>query len=145
MAAKKGPIAITEADLIHDTIERLGDKLGADANDGQKTKIVRAVLTALKEEIVASVVQGYSVNLTGLVKFEPVVKAGRKKGTVITNPFKPDEKPKVLKADEPDKFALKIGKSSAVGAQFPTLKTKAGQELHAQLYVKPKAAKKKAA
>lgn len=148
---KKGAKPLSEAELFEEVAKRLGNgfipaavvkRLASDdaddKQDADTATIVRAVVRALKEEIVDCVIQGYSINLTGLAAFEPVVKAGRKKGTIVRNPFDPDAKPKTLKADEPDKFALKVKKSASVGAKFPSLRSTDGQSLHEQLYVKPK-------
>ena len=130
--ATKGAIPLTEAELIEETAKRL---------PGLTSNQVRSVFKALKDEIVDCVTSGYKINLVGIASFEPTVKAGRKKGTVVNNPF--DGTSKTLRADEPDKFVLKVKKSGALTAKFPTMRTKDGQALHAQLYVKPKPAKKK--
>ena len=146
---KKGAKPLTEADVFEEIAKRLGSDFIPSAiikrlaSDGElshndSVTVIRTVVRGLKDEMIDCIVQGYKVSLTGLASFEPVVKAGRKKGTEVRNPFKPDEPPKVLRADEPDKFALKISKSPAVGAKFPTLKSSAGKELHDLLYVAPK-------
>jgi len=147
MARTKWPKALSESEFIEEALKRMDGRLPADfagMSDAAKTKVMRAALTAFKEELVDCVTQGYKVNLTGVASFEPVVKLGRPKGTVVTNPFKPDAKPKTLNADEPDKFAVKIGKSSAFTAAFPSLKSADGKELYAKL-PRPKRTKKKAA
>jgi hypothetical protein len=138
MARKKGPITLSESELLDETLKRL-------ANGGHEFSRAQArtMLTALKEELVDCVTSGYKVNLTGVLTIEPVLKAGRKKGTVIRNPFDPDAKPRTLKADEPDKFAVKVSKSTTLNAKFPTVKSKAGQELADQLRLPAK--KKRAA
>jgi hypothetical protein len=102
---------------------------------------VSKVLSALVTEIQDCLVIGYSVSIPGLLKAEPVVKAGRKKGTVIRNPFDMNAPERKLRADEPDKFAVKLSKSSALAAKFPSLKTKAGKDLHAEL--QPRAPQKR--
>lgn len=153
MAKTKGAEPLTEKQFLYEVAGRVGSDFISPAilkrsaaegtvSPGDRETILRAALTAIKDEIVDCVVQGYKVNLTGLASFEGVVKPGRPKGTVIRNPFDPDAKEKKLKADEPDKFAVKVSKSSAITGKFPTLKSKDGQELHAKLYVKPKRKKK---
>jgi nucleoid DNA-binding protein len=127
-----GAIALSEAELIEETVKRLPDMTASQ---------MRKVLTALKEEIVDCVTQGYKVSLSGIVSLEPTVKAGRKKGTVVHNPF--DGTSKTLRADEPDKFVLKVRRSSSISNKFPTLRTADGKALHDRLYVKPKATAKK--
>jgi nucleoid DNA-binding protein len=129
--ASNGAVPLSEAELIEETVKRL---------PGFTKNQVRQVVTALKEEIVDCVTQGYKVGLSGIVAFEPTVKAGRKKGTVVHNPF--DGTSKTLRADEPDKFVLKVRRSTAIGKKFPTLRTAAGRELHEQLYKAPAKAKK---
>lgn len=124
--ATKGAIPLTEAELVEETLKRL---------PGFTKNQVRQVVSALKEEIVDCVIQGYKVGLSGVVSFEPYVKAGRKKGSVVRNPF--DGTTRTLRADEPDKFMLKVKRSSAVTKKFPTLRTAAGRTLHDQLYKKP--------
>jgi nucleoid DNA-binding protein len=124
--ASNGAIPLSEAELIEETVKRL---------PGVTQSQMRKMLTALKEEIVDCVTQGYKVSLSGVASFEPTVKAGRKKGTVVHNPF--DGTSKTLRADEPDKFVLKVKKSSAISRKFPTLRTAAGKELHDRLYVEP--------
>ena len=131
----KGPIPLNESDLVHEIGLRL---------PGTPESQIRKFLTAFKDEVTDCIISGYKVNLTGLCSFEPVVKAGRKKGTQIRNPFKPDEPPKTLRADEPDKFMVKIKKSPSLTAKFPTVRSGAGQDLHEQLAGKPRARRKAA-
>src|SRR5262245_36893605 len=126
MATNNGAIALSEAEFIEETVKRL---------PGFTQSQVRKVVTALKEELVDCVTQGYKVSLSGIASFEPVVKPGRKKGTVVHNPFNGTSK--TLRSDEPDKFMLRVKKSPAVSRKFPSIKTAAGKELHGRLYKKP--------
>ena len=129
MARKaKGPITLTEAELVGRVTDRVGN--------GFSQRDVREVVKALKAEIVESVASGHKVTLSGLCKFTPSVKAGRKKGTVVRNPF--DGSEKTLRADEPDKFVVKVGRSSALANAFPSLRSAAGKALHERLYVRAK-------
>ena len=129
MATKRGPKPLSEAELIDETTARAG----------MARSEVRKVVKALKEEIADCLTNGYKVSLTGLVTFEPQAKPGRKKGTVVRNPF--DGSEKKLKSDEPDKFKVKARASGTIANGFPSVKSKAGQELLKQL-AKPKAKKK---
>lgn len=124
MAAKKGPLPLSEAELIEETLKRL------DSEEVSKAQL-RAVVKALKAEIVDCLTTGYKISLTGLVTLTPVAKPGRKKGTKVRNPF--DNTEKTLRADEPDKFKIKAKVSSAVVNAFPSARSKGGQELLAQL------------
>lgn len=124
---------LTYSEFKGEVAKRLGDSVPASQ--------VNKVLAAFTEEVADCLVNGYKVSIPGLFSIEPLVKAGRKKGTVVRNPF--DQTEKTLRADEPDKFAVKIKKSSALIKKFPTLKTAAGRELHASLSAKPRGAKRK--
>jgi hypothetical protein len=88
------------------------------------------------EEAHDCLANGYVVTIPGLVKLTPAVKAGRKKGTTVRNPFAGTEKK--LRADEPDKFVLRVSKSSAIIKKFPKITTTRGKELHSLLADKPK-------
>ena len=110
--------------------EEVGKRLGGTVSKADINK----VFSALVEEAHDCLINGYIVSIPGLVKLTPVVKAGRKKGTVVRNPFEGTEK--TLKADEPDKFAVRVSKSSAISKKFPTLRTSAGKELHSKLAAK---------
>jgi nucleoid DNA-binding protein len=123
MAAQKGPYPLTESELIGETATRVGN--------GFSKKDVADVVKALKAEIIECIQLGHKVSLGGLVIFTPVAKAGRKKGAVVRNPF--DGTSKTLRADEPDKFAVKARVSPAIKAGFPTSRTKEGKALLAQL------------
>ena len=101
---------------------------------GVDAKTINKVLGAFTEEVTDCVVNGYAVQVPGLFSIEPVVKAGRKKGTVVRNPF--DGTEKTLRGDEPDKFVVKLKKSSSLARKFPTLRTTAGKELHGKLTAK---------
>jgi nucleoid DNA-binding protein len=135
MAAKnKGPIPLTEAELVDELVVRLGDE------DKFPKKIVGDVIKAFKAEVADCLQQGYKVTLSGLVVFTPKVKNGAKKGTKVRNPS--DGTVKTLKADKPDEFKARARVSKSVSDGFPSLKSANGQELHKRLYVKPKPAKK---
>lgn len=156
---KKGPIPLSEQGLAEDTVLRLkssGVKLpkpilirdeegkiaGAEAGEID-VKLVRAIVKATKEEIVASITQGYSVNLIGLCSFVPKVVAGAKAGAKRRNPRTGEET--VVKKDEPDTLGYRVGKSKSVTAAFPSLRTNAGKALLDQLRVPARKAKPKAA
>lgn len=111
--------------------------------DGVSRKVVNDVVKALVEEVHDCLANGYKVTIPGLGTYEPVLKAGRKKGTVVRNPFNGTEK--TLRSDEPDKFVVKVKKPQGIANRvgFPSLKSKNGQELAKRL--KPKAKAKTAA
>lgn len=137
---KKGPIPLSEAGLIEDTVARIDSAgksviKGAFDKDGEPVKInaaiVKIVLVALKEEIVVSITTGYKVGLTGLCSFVPKLVPGKKAGTVIRNPSTGETS--TVKRDEPDTLGYRVGKSAAVTGAFPSLRTNAGKELLEQL------------
>lgn len=141
---KKGPIPLSEAGLIEDTVARIKDGgksviKGAADKDGNPveidSKIVKIVLVALKEEIVASITSGYKVGLTGLCSFVPKVVNGAKAGSKKHNPSTGEET--IVKKDEPDTLGYRVGRSAAVTNAFPSLRTNAGKELLEQLRLPP--------
>ena len=126
MAAKKGPLPLSESDFIEEVATR----------SGQPRSTVRDVVKALKVEAIDCLANGYKVSLSGLLTLEPQAKPGRKKGTVVRNPF--DGSERTLRSDEPDKFKVKAKASSAIVKSFPGVKSKDGQALLAQLAKKTK-------
>ena len=122
-AAQKGPYPLTESELIGEVANRIGN--------GFSKKDVSDVVKALKAEITECIQLGHKVSLGGLVIFTPVAKAGRKKGTVVRNPF--DGTERTLRSDEPDKFAVKARVSAGVKNGFPSSRTAQGQQLIKQL------------
>jgi nucleoid DNA-binding protein len=128
--AKKGALPLSEAGFVEEVTNRAG----------LSRAVVKQVVKALKEEAADCLSNGYKVQLSGLVTLEPQAKAGRKKGTVVRNPF--DGTEKKLKSDESDKFKVKAKASPSIAKTFPSVKSKQGQELLKQL-AKPKAKGKK--
>jgi nucleoid DNA-binding protein len=120
--------ALTAAEFKEEVAKRLGDDISK--------ATVNKVFAALVEEAHDCLVNGYVVTIPGLVKLTPAVKPGRKKGTVVKNPFAGTEKK--LKADEPDKFVLRVSKSSSILKKFPKITTARGKELHGLLADKPR-------
>jgi nucleoid DNA-binding protein len=133
-AAQRGPYPLTESELIGEVATRIGN--------GFSKKDVSDVVKALKAEITECIQLGHKVSLAGLVIFTPVAKPGRKKGAVVRNPF--DGTSRTLRADEPDKFAVKARVSAGVKAGFPSSRTKDGQALIKQLAPVKRAAPKAA-
>lgn len=129
----RGATPLTEAQFVEEVVTRIenGDVALSKAQ-------VKAVVKAFKEEIVDCLANGYKVSLSGLLTLTPVAKPGRKKGTVVRNPF--DGSTKTLRADESDKFKVRPKVSTAVLGAFPSAKSTAGQGLLKQL--KPPAKKK---
>jgi nucleoid DNA-binding protein len=127
MAKIKGPQPLTEAEFIVE----LGKRLEASGTLLSAADL-RAVVKGLKAEAIDCLANGYKVTLSGFATFVPVAKAGRKKGTVVRNPF--DGSTRTLRADEPDKFRVKARASgSIVSKHFPTARTQQGKDLLAQL------------
>ena len=126
MAARtKGATPLSESDLIEEIVNnRLGS---ADVSKAQ----VKHIIKALKEEIADCLQSGYKVTLSGLLTIVPSSKPGRKKGTVVRNPF--DGTTKTLRSDEPDKFKVKARVSASVVNGFPSAKSADGQALLKQL------------
>jgi nucleoid DNA-binding protein len=120
MATKKGPLPLSEAELIDETLKRL---------EGVSRAQVRDVVKALKAEIADCLSSGYKVSLTGLLTLTPSAKPGRKKGTKVRNPF--DGTEKTLRSDEPDKFRIKAKVSSTIANAFPSTRSKDGQAVDA--------------
>jgi nucleoid DNA-binding protein len=109
----------------------------AEQLDGEYSKSdVKKVLVAVAAELQDSLANGYKVNITGIGRFEPRAKAGRKKGDLIRNPFDPDAPPKKVTADEPTKVVVKAFPAAALKNGMPGAKTKKGQDLAAALLKK---------
>lgn len=123
MATTKGPLPLTEAEFLQEITDRLEGRIPLGT--------VRAVVKALKEEAVECLANGYKVSLSGLFTITPQIKAGRKKGTVVRNPF--DQSERTLRSDEPDKFKVKAKASPAIIKNFPTTTSAVGKELAKQL------------
>lgn len=121
--AQRGPISLSESDLAGLVATRVG-------NGFSKTDVSN-VIKAIKAEISECMQQGYKVSLTGLVIFTPGVRAGKKKGQEVRNPATGETK--TLTADQPPKFKVRATVSQPVIRGFPTLRSKAGQELLKQL------------
>jgi nucleoid DNA-binding protein len=134
MAVQRGPYLLTESELIGEVANRVGN--------GFSKADVNTVVKAMKAEIIECIQLGHKVTLAGLVIFTPVAKPGRKKGTVVRNPF--DGTSKTLRADEPDKFVVKARVSAGVKNGFPSSRTKDGQALIKQLAPVKRAAPKAA-
>ena len=117
-----GAVRLSEGDFIHEVQKRVPE-----LTEGQ----VRKVVTALKAEVIDCVTNGYTVPLTGLVTFEPTAKPGRKKGTVVRNPF--DGTEKTLRADEPPVFGAKVKRSPSIKGKFPSIKSADGKALYKAL------------
>jgi nucleoid DNA-binding protein len=94
------------------------------------------VLVALAEELQGALADGFKVSITGVGRFEPRAKAGRKKGDLIRNPFDPDAPPKKVTSDEPTKVVVKAFPAAALKNGLPGPKTKKGQELAGALLAK---------
>ena len=81
----------------------------AEQLDGEYSKSdVKKVLGAVAAELQDCLSNGYKVNISGIGRFEPRAKAGRKKGDLIRNPFDPDAPPKTVTADEMGTIAPKL-------------------------------------
>jgi nucleoid DNA-binding protein len=108
-----------------DFIEGIANQL-----DGEYSKAdIKKVLGAVADELQGALADGYKVNITGVGRFEPRAKAGRKKGDLIRNPFDPTAPPKKVTADEPTKVVVKAFPAAALKNGMPGPKTKKGQEL----------------
>jgi nucleoid DNA-binding protein len=109
----------------------------AEQLDGEYSKSdVKKVLVAVATELQDCLANGYKVNISGIGRFEPRAKAGRKKGDLIRNPFDPDAPPKKVAADEPTKVVVKAFPAAALKNGMPGAKTKKGQDLAAALLKK---------
>jgi nucleoid DNA-binding protein len=101
----------------------------AEQLDGEYSKAdVKKVLGAVAAELQDCLANGYKVNISGIGRFEPRAKAGRK-GDLIRNPFDPDAPPKKVAADEPTKVVVKAFPAAALKNGMPGAKTKKGQDL----------------
>ena len=109
----------------------------AEQLDGEYSKSdVKKVLVAVAAELQDCLSNGYKVNISGIGRFEPRAKAGRKKGDLIRNPFDPDAPPKKVTADEPTKVVVKAFPAAALKNGMPGAKTKKVQDLAATLLKK---------
>lgn len=117
-----GAVKLSEGDFVAEICKRVPEL---------SERQVRKVVTALKEEVIDCLTNGYTVPLTGLVTFEPTAKPGRKKGTVVRNPF--DGTEKTLRADEPPVFGAKIKRSPSIKSKFPAIKSADGKALYKAL------------
>ena len=105
--------------------------------DGEYSKAdIKKVLGAIADELQGCLANGYKVNISGIGRFEPRAKAGRKKGDLIRNPFDPTAPPKKVTADEPTKVVVKAFPAAALKNGMPGPKTKAGQDLAKTLLAK---------
>lgn len=119
MAAK----LLSFAEFKHEVYNRIGGEVS-------KADIAK-ILAATAEELGDCLANGYKVNMSGIANFTPRVKAGRKKGTVVRNPF--DGTTKTLRADEPDKVSIGVRCPAPLKNAMPSPKTAAGQALVKQL------------
>lgn len=78
---------------------------------------VNAVLNALVAQAQSDLADGYEVPLLGLVKLVPTLKVGRKKGTVVRNPF--DGSERKLTATESDTVKIKARPGAAAKNALP--------------------------
>lgn len=88
---------------------------------------INEVMAAFVDEAQECLSIGYSVTIPGIGKLRPTVKAGRKKGAVVRNPFNGEERK--LTANESDKFVVKFTRSTKLNGIFPDSKTSAGKQL----------------
>ena len=100
--------------------------------DGEYSKFLGAVAAELQD----CLSNGYKVNISGIGRFEPRAKAGRKKGDLIRNPFDPDAPPKTVTVDEPTKVVVKAFPAAALKNGMPGADTKKGQDLANTLLAK---------
>lgn len=101
--------ALTHAAFIEEVVSRLdGDVSKAD---------IKRVVAAVGEELGDCLANGYKVSIAGIGIFEPRAKKGRKKGTMVRNPF--DGTEKKVKADEPDKVTIKARPAGALKNALP--------------------------
>lgn len=115
MAAK----TLTFAEFLGEVAEHRTDTLS-------KAQIKHAV-EAIAEELGDCMANGYKVSIPGVAIFTPRAKAGRKKGTVVRNPF--DGSEKTLKKDEPDSVVVKVKAAGRLKDALPSPTSKAGAEL----------------
>ncbi|MDX6467956.1 MAG: Bacterial DNA-binding protein [Gaiellaceae bacterium] len=120
--------ALTATEFVEGIAEQL---------DGEYSKAdVKKVLGAVAAELQDCLASGYKVNISGIGRFEPRAKAGRKKGDLIRNPFDPEAPPKKVTADEPTKVVVKAFPAAALKNGMPGPKTKKGQDLAKTLLAK---------
>ena len=118
--AKSKATPLTASEFASEVLNRL-DGAGYSRSD------VKRIMDAIAEEAQDCIANGYSVPLLSLVKIEPVVKKGRKKGTVVRNPF--DGTTKTLRSDESDSVKVKAKPLGKLKNALPSPKSKAGKEL----------------
>lgn len=119
---------LSHADFIEEVTSRL---------DGELSKAqVRSCVKAVSEELADCLANGYKVNVSGIGIFEPRAKKGRKKGTLIRNPFDPDAKPKKVAKDEPDKVTIKVRAGAGLKNALPDPKKADGVALAKKLLKK---------
>lgn len=78
---------------------------------------IKLVLAEAAAELGDCLANGYKVNIPGFGNYKPVAKKGRKKGTLVRNPF--DGSERKLLATEPDKIGVKIGANAKLKAHLP--------------------------
>lgn len=139
MATTKGPTPLTEAQFVKELTGRIN---GADVKyageDGKRytlpdldERAVKAILGAVKAEVISCVTNGYKVTLNQFGRFEPVFVPEKKKGEMVRNPTTGETKPRA--EGVPAGFKAKAFMSSTVKNLFPSTRTNAGKELMAKL------------
>jgi nucleoid DNA-binding protein len=105
-------------------------RLGLDPEQKADLTEARRILTAFKDEVTDCLVNGYKVTLTNFVRFEPRFSPAKAMGEMVNVPGR-GQQPRA-KA-EPAGFKAKAFTSESISAAFPSIRSKAGQELAATL------------
>jgi len=87
--------------------------------------VLRSVIGNVQEELTA----GNEVKIPGFVSFQYRVRAGKKKGTVVRNPF--DGTERKLDAAVPPKIVVRPRVSTAIRNAAPSPRTAAGKAIMA--------------
>lgn len=135
MATTKGPTPLTEAQFVKELTGRIN---GADVKyageDGKRytlpdldERAVKAILGAVKAEVVDCVTNGYKVTLNQFGRFEPVFVPEKKKGEMVRNVATNQMQPRA--EGVPAGFKAKAFMSSSVKNLFPSIRSNAGKQL----------------
>lgn len=110
------------------TLGALADLVAEDCGITKRLalEVLRSVIGNVQEELTA----GNEVRIPGFVSFQYKVRAGKKKGTVVRNPF--DGSERKLDAAIPPKIVVRPRVSTAIRNAAPSPRTAAGKAIMAE-------------
>jgi nucleoid DNA-binding protein len=134
MAKKAGAEALSEGQFVELVNERLGE-----AEVSVNKADLRKIVTAVKDEIVDCIVNGYKVKLNGVASFEAKFVPEKKKGEPVRNPATGETAPRAKTTPAAFKGSVRV--SPSIKAKFPPTKSSDGRDLAVRLVGKAAARK----